>query len=132
MPTPLTIMQATVAAALDPYSDGAGVNYVVIRELRDEVYEKGKITRTELDNRTEIKLTWIAHYSTPTRKLTDVSHLFIYFAPSNISEGWVHDEFCVMGACAPVSWDREWFKLRLVDGVDAVEDLFARWCYRSM
>ncbi|KAJ7017609.1 hypothetical protein C8F04DRAFT_1332956 [Mycena alexandri] len=124
-----SIKRGNAAAKPNPYlSDGDGVNYMLLRRLHEDVeaYERDEISLTELNDRTDIKLgesgnfprrrkeyklceamyelTWIAHYSTPTRKLT---------------EGLVHEEFREMRAQAPFtlcscgSRHREWFKLGL-------------------
>lgn len=80
---------------------------MLLRRLHEDVeaYERDEISLTELNDRTDIKLgesgnfprrrkeyklceamyelTWIAHYSTPTRKLTGAALLFIYFVSAD-------------------------------------------------
>ncbi|KAJ7164125.1 hypothetical protein C8R46DRAFT_1220641 [Mycena filopes] len=126
----------------NPYCDGEGIGYVVVRQDTADIaaYDRGDITRRMLLSRREIKwgeskdfdrrrpeyvgctvqyeLTWIATYTTPERKL---------------SEGLIHETLRVRDADAPRvrcscgKRHREWFSLDKAGGKRGVERIFRRW-----
>ncbi|KAJ7025014.1 hypothetical protein C8F04DRAFT_1269757 [Mycena alexandri] len=125
-------------------TDGAGTNYMLLRQLWSDYHrwQKGAITTLELQARTQVKwgesvdvgrqrteyhkcekmyhIVWYASYSTPERKL---------------SESLVHDELTELGArarfrkCSCGRHHREWFHWDIAGGggVAGVEAAFMQW-----
>ncbi|KAJ7027577.1 hypothetical protein C8F04DRAFT_1189384 [Mycena alexandri] len=123
------------------YKDGPGENYIVLRQLWVDYFQRkaGKITTAELRSRTEVKFGESGNMKrrrTQYRRCGSKYRLVWYASYTTPEQALVHDELTELSAraqhikCSGNHIHREWYCWNAVGGFSSVEGAFLHWMGR--